>query len=95
LFGSLSAHQLRTLNLSVISIRYAALTPPSIIPYPGFKTYWICSFNLLSGGECNQREKDREFVREMLKEKNALKGEMDKRIVYDGEDFVKATKKTF
>jgi hypothetical protein len=39
------------------------------------------------GGE--RRKRYREFVRGMLKEKDAMKGEMDRRIVYGGEDFVK------
>jgi hypothetical protein len=43
----------------------------------------------LSGEGRERREKYREFVRGMLKEKEAMKGEMDRRIVYGGEDFVK------
>jgi putative transposase len=49
----------------------------------------------LSGEEKVRREKYREFVQEMLKEKKAMKGEMEKRIVYGGEDFVKAMTTTF
>ena len=43
----------------------------------------------LSEEEGERRKKYREFVRGMLKEKEAMKGEMDRRIVYGGEDFVK------
>jgi len=43
----------------------------------------------LSGEEVGQRKKYREFVKGMLKEKEAMKGEMDKRLLYGGEDFVK------
>lgn len=43
----------------------------------------------LSGGEGEQKRKYREFVRGMLKEKEAMKGEMDRQIVYGSESFVK------
>jgi len=43
----------------------------------------------LSEEEGERRKKYREFVRGMLKEKGAMKGEMDRRIVYGSEDFVK------
>jgi putative transposase len=49
----------------------------------------------LSGEERERRKKYREFVRGMLKEKEAMKGEMDKRIVYGGEDFVKDMTTTY
>lgn len=49
----------------------------------------------LSEDEGDLRRKYREFVREMLKEKKAMKGEMDKRIVYGGEDFVKDMMATY
>lgn len=49
----------------------------------------------LSEDEGDLRRKYREFVRGMLKEKKAMKGEMDKRIVYGGEDFVKDMTATY
>ena len=42
----------------------------------------------LSENEGGRRRKYREFVRGMLKEKEAMKGEMDRRIVYGSERFV-------
>lgn len=42
----------------------------------------------LSGNEGERKRKYREFVRGMLKEKEAMKGEMDRRIVYGSESFV-------
>ena len=35
-----------------------------------------------------RQKKYREFVRGMLKEKKAMKGEMDRKLVYGGTDFV-------
>lgn len=49
----------------------------------------------LSEDEGDLRRKYREFVRGMLKEKKAMKGEMDKRIVYGSEDFVKDMTATY
>jgi putative transposase len=49
----------------------------------------------LSEEEGERREKYREFIRRMLKEKGAMKGEMDKRIMYGGEDFVKDMMTTY
>ena len=43
----------------------------------------------LSEKEGERRKKYRAFVRGMLKEKEAMKGEMNRRIVYGGADFVK------
>ncbi len=43
----------------------------------------------LSGEEVERRRKYREFVRGMQSEKKAMKGMMDKRIIYGNEDFVK------
>ena len=43
----------------------------------------------LSGEEGTRWKKYREFVRGMLREKEAMKGEMDKRLVYGSDDFVK------
>jgi len=52
-------------------------------------------YPILLGGKSEQHKKYREFIREMLEKKSAMKGVMDKRIVFGGEDFVKALKKTF
>lgn len=49
----------------------------------------------LSEDEIERRKKYRQFVRGMLKEKEAMKGEMDRRIVYGGKDFVKEMTKTY
>jgi len=49
----------------------------------------------LSEEEGERRKKYREFVRGMLKEKEGMKGEMDRRIVYGGEDFVKDMTTTY
>lgn len=43
----------------------------------------------LSKGEGERKKKYREFVRGMIKDKNAMKGEMNRRIVYGSEDLVK------
>ena len=48
----------------------------------------------LSEDEGERRKKYRQFVRGMLKEKEAMKGEMDRRIMYGGKDFVKEMTKT-
>jgi len=49
----------------------------------------------LSKEEGERRKKYREYVRGMLKEKEGMKGEMDRRIVYGGEDFVKEMMTTY
>lgn len=49
----------------------------------------------LSEYEGERKKKYREFVRGMLKEKDAMKGEMDRRMVYGGENFVKDMAKTY
>ena len=49
----------------------------------------------LSEEKGERRKKYREFVRGMLKEKEAMKGEMDRRLVYGGDDFVKAMEATY
>ena len=45
-------------------------------------------YQQLSGDEGGRRRKYREFVRGMLKEREAMKGEMDRRIVYGNKGFV-------
>ena len=49
----------------------------------------------LSEDEGARRKKYRQFVRGLLKEKEAMKGEMDRRIMYGGKDFVKEMTKTY
>jgi hypothetical protein len=49
----------------------------------------------LSEDEIERRKKYRQFIRMMLKEKEAMKGEMDRRNVYGGKDFVKEMAKTY
>ena len=49
----------------------------------------------LSDEEGARRKEYRDFIRGMLREKEAMKGEMDKRIVYGGEDFVKDMTTTY
>ena len=49
----------------------------------------------MSEYEGERKKKYREFVRGMLKEKDAMKGEMNRRIMYGGEDFVKDMAKTY
>jgi hypothetical protein len=49
----------------------------------------------LSEDEGERKKRYREFVRGMIKEKDAMKREMDRRIVYGGEDFVKDMAKTY
>ncbi len=49
----------------------------------------------LSEDEVERRKKYREFLRRMIKEKDAMKGEMDRRMIYGGEDFVKAMAKAY
>ena len=46
----------------------------------------------LSQDETKRRREYRELIKGMLKEKNAMKGEMDRRIVYGGEDFIEKVK---
>ncbi|MBM4140513.1 MAG: transposase [Nitrospira sp.] len=49
----------------------------------------------LSKDDGERRKKYREFVRGMIKEKNAMKGEMNRRIVYGSEDFVRKLEKEY
>lgn len=42
----------------------------------------------LSGDGTERRKKYREFVHGMMKEKNSMKGEMNRRMIYGGEDFI-------
>ena len=49
----------------------------------------------LSKDETERRKKYREFVKGMIKEKAAMKGEMNRRVVYGSEDLVKAVEKEY
>ena len=49
----------------------------------------------LSGDEGERKKKYREFVKGMLKERDAMKGEMDRRVVYGSEGFTKKIKEKY
>jgi hypothetical protein len=49
----------------------------------------------LSEDEVERKRKYREFARGMLKEKEAMKGEMDRRIIYGNKTFVQEMTNTF
>ena len=42
----------------------------------------------LSKDESERRKKYREFIKGMLREKDAMKGEMNRRVVYGSDDFI-------
>ena len=42
----------------------------------------------LSRNEAERREKYREFIKGMIKEKDAMRGEMSRRVIYGSEDFI-------
>jgi len=42
----------------------------------------------LSKDETDRRKKYRDFVRGMIRERSAMKGEMDRRLIYGSEEFV-------
>src|SRR5208283_4334556 len=52
-------------------------------------------YEQLSGSEAERRKKYREFVNGMLMEKEAMKGEMERKAVYGNEDFVAMLQKRF
>jgi len=49
----------------------------------------------LSKDEAERRKKYREFVKGMIKEKAAMKGEMNRRVVYGSEDLVRKVEKEY
>lgn len=49
----------------------------------------------LSDKEVERRRRYRDFVRGMIKEKKAMKGEMDRRVVYGSENFIKKVSKEY
>jgi len=52
-------------------------------------------YKKLSETEMERRKKYREFIKGMIKEKKAMKGEMDKRVLYGGEVFIKEVTKQY
>ncbi len=52
-------------------------------------------YNNLSANETERRKKYREYIRGMLREKDAMKGEMDRRIMYGSEDFTSELMKKY
>jgi len=44
-------------------------------------------FDSLAGSDAERRRKYREFIKGMVKEKNMMKGEMNRRVIYGSEDF--------
>jgi len=46
-------------------------------------------YDLLSLESKDRQKKYREFIRGMIRDQEAMKGEMDRRVVYGGEDFLK------
>lgn len=49
----------------------------------------------LSKDETERKKKYRELVKGMIKEKDAMKGEMDRKVVYGSEDFIRETEKKY
>lgn len=49
----------------------------------------------LSKTEVERRRRYREFIKGMIKEKGAMKGEMDRRVIYGSEDFTETVKKEY
>lgn len=49
----------------------------------------------LSGNENERRKRYREFVKGMLEEKKAMKGEMDRRVIYGSGEFIKGIAKAY
>jgi putative transposase len=49
----------------------------------------------LSNDEGERRRKYREFVKGMIKEKGSMKGEMNRRVIYGSEDFIKEVSKEY
>ncbi len=52
-------------------------------------------YNELSKDETERRKRYREFIKGMLKGKNAMKGEMERRVVYGSVDFIKKLTKEY
>lgn len=52
-------------------------------------------YKKLSEKEAERRKKYRDFVRGMIKEKEAMKGEMNKRVLYGGEEFIEEVTKKY
>ena len=52
-------------------------------------------YEQLSNDESERRNKYREFVRGMLRDKNVMKGEMNRRVIYGSEEFIKKVGKRY
>ena len=52
-------------------------------------------YRRLSDEETERRKAYREFVKGMLKDKKAMKGEMDRKVVYGSEDFIREAQKKY
>ena len=52
-------------------------------------------YKLLSDNEHERMKRYRGFVKGMIREKNAMKGEMKSRVVYGGKDFIEKMNKTY
>jgi len=52
-------------------------------------------YKRLSNKETERREKYRDFVKGMIKGRKAMKGEMNRRVVYGNEDFIKEAEKRY
>jgi putative transposase len=86
-------------------VRAKIVEDPKDYTWSSYKVYAYGKRNLLvdehpvycqlSEDEGERKKKYRDFVRGMLKEKDAMKGEMDRRIVYGREDFVKDMAKAY
>jgi len=49
----------------------------------------------LSTKETDRRKRYREFVKGVLRARNAMKGEMDRRIIYGNKDFIDVIKRGY
>jgi REP element-mobilizing transposase RayT len=86
-------------------IRAKIVEDPKEYKWSSYNTYAYGSKDLiidehtiykeLSKDESERRKKYREFIKGMLRERDALKGEMNKRIVYGSEDFIEKVIKDY
>lgn len=82
-------------------IRAKIAEDPKDYPWSSYNTYAFGKkdhlidehpiYNELSKDATERKKKYREFVKGMLKDKNAMKGEMDKRVIYGSESFSEKT----
>ncbi len=86
-------------------VRAGIVADPGQYPWSSYKVYGLGKldvlvdehpiYELLAEDETKRRKKYREFVRGMIKAKEAMKGEMEKRLIYGGRDFLKEIEKDF